>query len=49
MTVFPPPKTSRGLKAAVLVHYGKFDMRLAATWPDYDRGAKPDRPQRTID
>lgn len=28
------------IKAAVLVHHGELDKRLAATWPDYDQGLK---------
>ena len=25
------------IKAAVLVHHGALDTRLASTWPDYDK------------
>jgi carboxymethylenebutenolidase len=28
------------IKAAILVHHGELDTRLAATWPAYDRGLK---------
>ena len=37
----PPPKEEVSkIKAAVLVHHGALDTRLAATWPDYDAGLK---------
>jgi carboxymethylenebutenolidase len=28
------------IKAAILVHHGELDTRLAATWPDYDKALK---------
>ena len=34
----PPPLTEvPKIKAAVLVHHGEADQKLAATWPDYDK------------
>jgi carboxymethylenebutenolidase len=33
----PPPGDIPKIKAAVLVHHGELDTRLAATWPDYDK------------
>jgi len=37
----PPAKEDiPKIKAAVLVHHGELDTRLAATWPDYDRALK---------
>jgi carboxymethylenebutenolidase len=33
----PPPAEVAKIKAAVLVHHGELDTRLAATWPDYDK------------
>jgi carboxymethylenebutenolidase len=33
----PPAPDIQKIKAAVLVHHGELDTRLAATWPDYDR------------
>jgi carboxymethylenebutenolidase len=33
----PPPKEEiRKIKAAILVHHGELDKRLATTWPEYD-------------
>ena len=32
----PPPSDIPKIKAAILVHHGEADTRLAATWPDYD-------------
>jgi carboxymethylenebutenolidase len=32
----PPPAEIAKIKAAVLVHHGELDTRLAATWPEYD-------------
>ena len=31
-----PPRTIPKIKAAILVHHGELDTRLAATWPAYD-------------
>src|SRR5271155_3454595 len=37
----PPPKDDiPKIKAAVLVHHGELDTRLAATWPAYDMALK---------
>lgn len=37
----PPPKEEiPKIKAAVLVHHGELDTRLAATWPAYDAALK---------
>ena len=33
----PKPEDISRIKAAVLVHHGALDTRLAATWPDYDK------------
>jgi carboxymethylenebutenolidase len=33
----PPPEDIPKIKAAVLVHHGEADTRLASTWPDYDK------------
>ena len=33
----PPAPDIAKIKAAVLVHHGELDTRLAATWPDYDK------------
>jgi len=33
----PPAADIPKIKAAVLVHHGELDTRLAATWPDYDK------------
>jgi len=33
----PAPTDIPKIKAAVLVHHGEMDTRLAATWPDYDK------------
>jgi carboxymethylenebutenolidase len=33
----PPAEQIPNIKAAVLVHHGEMDARLAATWPDYDK------------
>ena len=33
----PRPEDISRIKAAVLVHHGALDTRLAATWPDYDK------------
>jgi carboxymethylenebutenolidase len=33
----PPAADIPKIKAAVLVHHGALDTRLAATWPDYDK------------
>jgi carboxymethylenebutenolidase len=32
----PPPADIPKIKAAILVHHGEADTRLASTWPDYD-------------
>jgi carboxymethylenebutenolidase len=32
-----PPEDIQKIKAAVLVHHGELDTRLAATWPAYDQ------------
>src|ERR1700721_2357999 len=36
----PPAENIPKIKAAVLVHHGELDTRLAPTWPAYDRGRK---------
>ena len=37
----PPTKENiPKIKAAILVHHGELDTRLAATWPDYDAALK---------
>ncbi len=37
----PPPKDDvQKIKAAVLVHHGELDTRLASTWPAYDAALK---------
>ena len=37
----PPTKEdAQKIKAAILVHHGALDTRLAATWPDYDAALK---------
>ena len=37
----PPAKDDiQKIKAAILVHHGELDTRLAATWPAYDAGLK---------
>jgi carboxymethylenebutenolidase len=33
----PPAEDIPKIKAAILVHQGELDTRLAATWPDYDK------------
>ena len=33
----PPAQDIPKIKAAILVHHGELDTRLAATWPDYDK------------
>jgi carboxymethylenebutenolidase len=33
----PPPEDIPKIKAAILVHHGELDTRLAATWPAYDK------------
>jgi carboxymethylenebutenolidase len=33
----PPPDDIAKIKAAILVHHGELDKRLAATWPAYDQ------------
>lgn len=33
----PPPEEVAKIKAAVLVHHGELDKRLASTWPEYDK------------
>jgi carboxymethylenebutenolidase len=33
----PPAEDIPKIKAAVLVHHGELDKRLAATWPAYDQ------------
>src|SRR6202522_1990614 len=33
----PAPEDIPKIKAAILVHHGELDTRLAATWPDYDK------------
>jgi carboxymethylenebutenolidase len=33
----PPAEDIPKIKAAILVHHGELDTRLAATWPDYDK------------
>jgi carboxymethylenebutenolidase len=33
----PPKEAIPNIKAAILVHHGELDTRLAATWPDYDK------------
>jgi carboxymethylenebutenolidase len=33
----PPAADIPKIKAAILVHHGEMDTRLAATWPDYDK------------
>ncbi len=33
----PPAAEIPKIKAAVLVHHGELDTRLASTWPDYDK------------
>ena len=33
----PMPADIAKIKAAILVHHGALDTRLAATWPDYDK------------
>ncbi len=33
----PPPADIPNIKAAILVHHGALDTRLAATWPAYDQ------------
>ena len=33
----PPAEDVPKIKAAVLVHHGALDTRLAGTWPDYDK------------
>ena len=33
----PPERTIPKIKAAILVHHGALDTRLAATWPAYDK------------
>jgi carboxymethylenebutenolidase len=34
----PAPADVAKIKAAILVHHGELDTRLAATWPEYDAG-----------
>jgi len=36
----PPPEDVPKIKAAILVHHGELDTRLAATWPAYDAALK---------
>ena len=33
----PPADSIPNIKAAILVHHGELDTRLAATWPSYDK------------
>jgi carboxymethylenebutenolidase len=33
----PAPEDIPKIKAAILVHHGELDTRLAATWPAYDK------------
>ena len=33
----PAPEVIPKIKAAILVHHGELDTRLAATWPGYDK------------
>jgi carboxymethylenebutenolidase len=33
----PPPAEIAKIKAAILVHHGETDTRLAGSWPDYDK------------
>jgi len=33
----PAPEDIPKIKAAILVHHGELDTRLAATWPSYDK------------
>jgi carboxymethylenebutenolidase len=33
----PPKEEIPKIKAAILVHHGELDTRLATTWPDYDK------------
>jgi carboxymethylenebutenolidase len=33
----PPPADIPKIKAAILVHHGELDTRMAATWPAYDK------------
>jgi carboxymethylenebutenolidase len=33
----PPKEEISKIKAAILVHHGELDTRLATTWPDYDK------------
>ena len=39
-TVAFPPEDIPKIKAAILVHHGELDTRLAATWPAYDAALK---------
>jgi carboxymethylenebutenolidase len=36
----PPPAEIPKIKAAILVHHGELDTRLAGTWPAYDTALK---------
>jgi len=36
----PPKEEISKIKAAILVHHGALDTRLATTWPDYDAALK---------
>jgi carboxymethylenebutenolidase len=36
----PPNDEIRKIKAAIMVHHGALDTRLATTWPDYDAALK---------
>jgi carboxymethylenebutenolidase len=38
--VAPPAENVPNIKAAILVHHGALDTRLAATWPAYDAALK---------
>jgi carboxymethylenebutenolidase len=33
----PPAEDVKNIKAAMLIHHGALDERLAASWPDYDK------------
>ncbi len=41
----PAPEEIPNIKAAVLVHHGELDTKLAATWPAYESG--PERSARS--
>jgi carboxymethylenebutenolidase len=36
----PPKEDISKIKAAIMVHHGALDTRLATTWPDYDAALK---------